>query len=185
MSGIILAIDPGPTESAVVVLDGTAIEHHAKLPNAAVLAELRRDAWGAQVFACERIMGTYGKSAGIELMETVEWCGRFREAWERTGASPVIRVPRKTAVSHVTDNPKAGDSHVRQALIDLWGGDTVARAKRIRCEACKGKGSRKGQPCFDCRCSGKVGADGPLLAIVGDEWSALAVAVTVRDGGLG
>lgn len=181
---LILAIDPGPTESAVIALGGTTVYYHAKLPNAAVLAELGRDAWGAQVLAVEMI-ASYGMSVGAEVFQTCVVIGRMVQEWDRDGAPPSILVPRLTAKLHVCKSAKAKDSNVRQGLLDLWGGDSVALAKRTKCGTCKGKGytRRPDGSCMMCHGSGKVGTDGPLVGLSGDEWAALAVAVTVRDGG--
>jgi hypothetical protein len=88
---------------------------------------------------------------GREVFETCVWIGRFVQAW---GAKHAM-VYRSEVKSHLCHSAKAKDSNVRTALIDRWGG----KVKAI----------------------GNKRAPGPLYGIAGDEWSALAVAVTYAD----
>jgi hypothetical protein len=185
----LLAIDPGPTLSAWCVLEGRTVEC-GKLPNHDLLHLLRQDHFAAQVCAIEMLAGSYGQAVGSEVMYTALWVGRYAEAWQRGDGPEALLLPRKTCVTHVTDNPKAGDPHVRQALIDRWGGDGVALAKPQTCAACRGKGDVAGSvrggarvSCGTCGGAGKVGAPGPLLHVTKDMWAALAVAVTAREQG--
>lgn len=170
--------------------DGTRLYNYGKEPNTTLRARLREgEFFEATHCAIEMLAGSYGQAVGAEVMETARWVGTLQEAWERRHGDAVALIYRKTAVTHITGNPKANDSHVRQALIDRFGGDSVALAKARKCGTCKGRGhilaraarARCDQPCGECRCSGKVGADGPLVGISGDVWSALCVAVTCLE----
>jgi hypothetical protein len=148
------AIDPGLTQSAVVVVDvdGPAIwiRYHAIANNADVLAWLRlRDERTPLVI--EKIEGM-GMAVGADVFETVYWSGRFAEAWP--GA--VSRVTRRAVKLHLCGSSRAKDPNVRQALIDRFG---PGRAAAI--------GTSKHR--------------GPLYEISADEWAALAVAVTAID----
>jgi hypothetical protein len=158
MSAPILAIDPGPKESAWVALDGDYVTG-AFEPNAEVLRKLRGRLFVTTPRVCviEMLAGSYGQAVGIETMETAVAVGRFAEAWERAEDVGAVLVFRKTAVAYVTGNPRANDSHVRQALVDRWGGDSVALAQPRRCAACCGKGQERSTvPCGLCAGIGQV-----------------------------
>lgn len=165
----ILAIDPGPKQSAFVKYEDGRVLMSGKNDNAFVLAEI-----GATICDCVVIemiahYGT-GMPAGAEIFETCVWIGKFeREAEIRqsnTKYSPVsgqriedvfaiARVFRREVKSHLCGSQEAKDPNIRQALIDRFGG----KEKAI----------------------GKKNAPGPLYDIKGDEWSALAVAVTFAE----
>lgn len=152
---MILAIDPGTTESGWVLYDSAlcAVVEHATHPNENVrtmLHLLRRDVGlmvRPDVLAIERI-ASYGMAVGEETFETVWWSGRFAEAW----GARLERVYRREVKLHLCGSVAAKDANVNQALRDLFGGS-------------KAKGTKK--------------APGPLYGIKGDAWAALGVAVTV------
>jgi hypothetical protein len=170
----ILAIDPGPYFSAWCVLDAGTVRAD-KVPNADLLDAVRATAFGATALAVEMMAGSYGQAVGAETMLTALWIGRFVEAWEVAGRPAAALPYRKTVVAHLCGTAKAGDAHVRQALVDRFGGETVALARRHRCAVCKGKGVLKGQ--IACHCdAGFTGQDGPLRGFAADRWAALAVA---------
>jgi hypothetical protein len=151
---VIVAIDPGPTESAFVgYWPGRRMVMEAgKVLNTQLLMMLRD--WsadeGAPTLVVEMI-ASYGMPVGAEVFETCVWIGRFLQTW--TGPSETLY---RTAIKHhVCGSTRAKDGNVRQALIDAFGG----KEKAI----------------------GKKASPGPLYAIKGDMWSALAVAVTYAD----
>ena len=149
---IILAIDPGTTRSAWVMLDGWRIVNAAIEDNAAVLDRLRDRPHGV-VVAIERIEPRYGQIMGWETIRTCELVGALAEA---ARPLPVALLKRSDILRHlgvVTRGPDAttADSGVRAALMDRWGG-----AQSVR----------KG---------------GPLAGIKTHLWAALAVAVTWAD----
>lgn len=149
----ILAIDPGPTQSALVEWDGVTARPVGILPNAEALAYVC--ASNAPTVAIEMI-ASYGMSVGESVFETCVWIGRFQErALSRPVAGQVIRIKRLAVKEHICKSVKANDSNIRQALLD-----------------------RLGPP-------GTKKAPGPTYGFSKDLWAALAVAVTVRDGGLG
>ena len=153
---VILAIDPGPTQSAWLTLNTATggIRNQAKSMNEDLLALIRTDVAGAagpvQTVVIEKVEG-FGMPVGAEVFETVFWSGRFAEA-----ASPVRvdRIGRKAVKLHLCGSMRAKDPNIRQALIDRYGGSAAI--------------GRKASP-------------GPLYGIAGDLWSALAVAVTWAD----
>jgi hypothetical protein len=162
----VVAIDPGPVESALVVWDSVAekILWAMKKPNEEVKRELIRlyEAPSYEYFAIEMIQ-SFGMSVGAEVFETAYWIGRFTEAWNmglrnhltddlRLECKPLTnRVYRSEVKMHLCHSMKAKDSNIRQALIDRLG-----------------KPGTKKNP-------------GKTFGIAGDEWSSLAVAVTFGD----
>lgn len=148
----ILAIDPGPTESALVVVQGDRrIPSGRMLPN----LDLRHfladwDILPTPPLVIEGI-DCQGMPVGAETFETCIWIGRFVEAWfGRTGQAGEILYRRQVKL-HLCNSAQAKDAHIRQVLLDRYGGkDAIGRKK---------------QP-------------GPLYGIKGHLWSALAVAVT-------
>lgn len=154
---MILAIDPGTTESAFVLYDETnrAILNHGKLKNSAVERECSTS--DADEMAIEMI-ASYGMPVGREVFETCVAIGRFQHCYEASRLPWHKRhdlVYRAQVKSHLCGSTRAKDANVRQALISAFGG----KAKAV--------GTKK-QP-------------GPLYGIKGDCWSALAVAITFAD----
>jgi hypothetical protein len=96
------------------------------------------------------MIASYGMPVGREVFETCVWIGRFIEAWSGDWGF----VFRKDVKLFLCGSARAKDANVRQALIDRFGG----KEKAI----------------------GKKKTPGPLYGLKGDEWSALAVAVTVE-----
>lgn len=145
----ILAIDPGPVESAWVIYDGVKPYAFAKWDNVRIL---EASPWPSmcRTVVIEQI-ASYGMPVGAETFETVWWAGRFHEAAERAGRY-CARMPRKDVKLHLCQSPRANDASIRQALIDKWDG----RASAI----------------------GTKGAPGPLYGVKADIWQALALAVT-------
>lgn len=142
---IILAIDPGPKESAYCKFDGRILDH-AYILNEQILS---RAPWltdtGVIPVVIEWIEG-YGLTVGRETFETCYWVGRFCQA-----ADVSHLLGRKAIKSHLCNTTQAKDRDIRAALID-----------------------RFGEP-------GTKKKPGPTYGLVGDEWSALAVAVTWAD----
>lgn len=154
MAVIILAIDPGPKESAFVQYRAGGILDHQKVRNTMLLAIIRDcDDGDFQKIAIEMI-ASYGMAVGAETFETVFWIGRFFEAAVLRSIEPklIYRLDVKKAICH---NGAAKDPNIRQAIIDRFGGKEVA--------------------------IGKKATPGPLYGISGDEWSALAVALTYAE----
>lgn len=152
----ILAIDPGTTESGVVVYDaplrnrtewnphaaGWGVVEAVFLDNPTLIHRMKeRSFGGAEVCAIEMI-ACYGMAVGKETFETCVWIGRFVE---RAGI-PVHLIYRQDVKIHLCGTMKAKDPNIRQALIDKHGAP----------------GTKK--------------KPGPTYGIAGHLWSALAVA---------
>jgi len=123
---VVFAIDPGPNESAWVLWDGSFILGRAIEKNESLLLKIRCLMWPCvpDVLAIEEIRNTYGMPAGVDLLHTVFWVGRFYEAWSHTVSSPhckAVLVPRLLVKTHLCRSARARDSNIRQALIDRFG----------------------------------------------------------------
>jgi hypothetical protein len=145
---VIMAIDPGPIESAWVTMQDSRLLDHAKNYNDAILGRLRL--LRVQHSPVDRLViemiQSYGSgmAVGKSTFDTCVWIGRFMEAW---GAERTDLVYRPTVKTHICGNPKAKDSNVRMSLLDRYGGVEAIR---------------KG---------------GPLYKVTADQFSALAVAI--------
>lgn len=146
----ILSIDPGYEQSAYVIYNGWLIIDKAKIPNGELLG-LIKNVLGPEALVIEQI-ACMGMAVGEEVLETVFWTGRFREAWERQ----FDRIKRHEIKMHLCRSMRATDANIRQALIDRFG---PGKDKAI--------GTKK--------------APGPLYGVKADIWAALAVAVTWHD----
>lgn len=155
----VFAIDPGYERSALVVFDGARILEHHETWNSAINTILRERSPRhiGDTLVLEQI-ASFGMPVGAEVFETCFWSGRFAETWLREvhDFAAFARLKRHEIKSHLCGNQRAKDAHIRQALIDRFG---PGKEKAI----------------------GRKAARGPLYGLVGDEWSALAVAVTYWD----
>lgn len=148
---MILAIDPGTTQSAWVLYDPEArfVVRKAIEANEKVEDHLR---WGGfnAVLVIEKIE-SQGMSVGAETFETVFWTGRFAAAWDTAAATKARRVTRREVKLHLCGSMRAKDGNIRQAVLDKFGG--------------RGAIGTKKNP-------------GPLHGMRSHLWSAMAVALT-------
>jgi hypothetical protein len=160
---VILAIDPGPTESAFVFFEPAltvsanggpslhCLGGFGKVENHEVFAVIERH----HAIVVIEMIASYGMPVGREVFETCVWIGRYEHAArERHGVWPE-RLSRGAVKVHLCNSMRAKDGNVRQALIDRFGGDSHA--------------------------IGKKKTPGPLYGVSGDVWAALAVAVTYAE----
>lgn len=132
----LLAIDPGSTHSAYVLIgtEDLAPLWFDKIPNEEMLG-LRWLATADQI-VIEQI-GHYGTGmpAGKTVFDTCVWIGRF---WQRAVGPgdlpniPVELVPRATVKTHLCGMAKAKDGNVVQALIDRFAPDARNHGKGIK-----------------------------------------------------
>lgn len=118
----ILAIDPGPTESAYLFWNGTVLGMGIT-PNLGVVRSFGLA--GFDIAAIEMI-ASYGMPVGKETFETCLWIGRMIE---RSPKEPIL-VYRKDIKMHFCQSMRAKDSNVRQAIIDRFGGKEKAIGKK-------------------------------------------------------
>jgi hypothetical protein len=154
---LILAIDPGTTESGwVLYADGMVRESGVK-SNAAMLGYVGLVSRELGMQLAIEMIASYGMPVGKEVFETCVWIGRFKQAWHSPDA--VALVYRKDVKLHLCGSPRAKDPNVRQALIDLFPPIGGGKTPQI---------GTKGQP-------------GPLYGVSSHAWPALGVAVTLAD----
>lgn len=197
----VLAIDPGSAQSGVVVYDPmfprSPVCCAGVIDNDMILGCLHDKAIPAKCFSlvndpppCAELVPIYGPfvlavefpvaqgmPASNELFVTVEWIGRFREAW----GGEFVHVARPAVKLHLCGQARAKDGNVRAALIDRFGGESALEGQ-TRCESCKGRKRAKmrdgGAPCVSCNGTGRWGEVGALYGVSSHAWPALAVAVT-------
>ena len=120
----ILAIDPGSTESAYVLMNPDFTISNltfAKMNNETVL-KLVQDLGGihgGNLTVVIEMVASYGMGVGQEVFDTCVWIGRFTQAAIDAGCPVryVFRMEEKMMLCH---NSKARDSNIRQALIDRF-----------------------------------------------------------------
>lgn len=117
---IILAIDPGTTESAYVLWDGGDVLEKGHLPNDDLFPVLDRLANPAIRLVIEKVE-SYGMAVGAETFTTVHYAGRFHQHWVIRRGGEVFLLGRKAVKLHLCDSLRAKDSNIRQALIDRFG----------------------------------------------------------------
>jgi hypothetical protein len=116
---VIIAVDPGPEESALVILDRSLICEGYQQPNDFILERIHglRHELPNAVLVIEKVV-SFGMPVGAEVFETVFWSGRFAEAF---GIHRVHRVTRPDVKMHLCHSMRAKDGNIRQALIDRFG----------------------------------------------------------------
>ena len=148
---MILAIDPGSTESGYVVLDEELrpIEF-GKIDNERLLDKIiAREFINCEHTAMEMI-ASYGMAVGATVFDTCVWIGRFRQALTKdlNSFSYIYRKDEKMNLCHTM---KAKDTNIRTALIDRFG---VVGVKK---------------------------SPGWFYGVSKDVWAAVAVGVTYHD----
>lgn len=113
---MIIAIDPGPKESAYCVLDFNKIIAFGKVENMAMMDILTEYSSTENTLALEMI-ASFGMPVGKEVFETCVFIGRFIETFK----GPYRYVYRKDVKMHICQSMKANDSTIRRALIDRFG----------------------------------------------------------------
>lgn len=137
----------------MVVLEDRRVTQHGTMPNAELLRLLSNLGPSCGVLVLEKIEAM-GMAVGAEVFETVFWTGRFAQTWK----GPWDRVTRRQVKLHLCGHMRAKDPNVRQALIDRF---SEGRGKEMAI--------------------GRAKQPGPLFGVAGDQWSALAVAITWLD----
>ena len=121
----VLAIDPGPIESAYVFWDGERIGERGKVKNKDLLGKINVVyIFGKPTEFCIEMIASYGMAVGAEVFETCVWIGRFMEATNGLAH----RLKRKEIAMHLCDSPRANDSNIRAALIDRLGAPGTKKA---------------------------------------------------------
>jgi hypothetical protein len=123
----IVAIDPGPEVSGVVILSPERRIISAQiLANTKIVADLRIGTPCPFPHVAIEMIASYGMPVGAEVFDTCTWIGRFEEAYVHSDLT--ARYFRKDIKAHLCGTTKAKDANVRQALIDLLGPPGVKKA---------------------------------------------------------
>jgi len=194
----VIGIDPGTTSSGFVIYN--VKEQH--IVESKQMVNTKIESFMDKMFPddidlCIETMGYQGptRHVGRETFRTNIWIGRFLKSWKVASGREAFEITRQLAVAHLckgkfkmkTVNGRkvkdgTGDSQVRRAIIDRFGGEDLAIGGK-RCKSCGGKGwfGTKHTPCLKCGETGWTTTPGPLRTVAGHQWQALAVALTHAD----
>jgi len=160
---IVIAIDPGTTQSAYVVWDGTDIREHDIIANDSLEAKLYGiyskfplydDAFCKGTYVAIEKIASMGMAVGEAVFETVFWTGRFYgAALEDLEHSHISRIPRSEVKMALCGSMQAKDANIRQAIINRFEPELMPKQR----------------------------PKGVLKGIKADEWQALAVAIVQWD----
>lgn len=148
---IVIGLDPGTNESALVRFDGNTVAGVHLGTNEDLVAEFRATTRRDAVLVIEEFE-SYGMAVGREVFRTIRWAGNFEALWY---PGRVEFLPRRVVKQHICHTARATDANIRTELIDRFGGPAVA------------VGTKK--------------APGQLYGVKSHAWAALAVAVTWWD----
>lgn len=171
----LLAIDPGSDYSAYVVFDSGVPTKGEWLLNSQLLQMIREGLTAGMVLAIETLHPR-GELASRDAMTTQLWAGRFIEAAEHNWQTRHVIIDPNDARVAVTGDTKSKDKHIRQAIIDYYGGDNAAIGG-VKCPACKGNGwVGRGRPtCEACQGRKWLHPPGVLHRLQNNHfWSAMA-----------
>lgn len=113
----VLAIDPGTSQSAFVIYDGTMVWDKGIIDNEEMLNTL----YLASYDVCHiEMVASYGMAVGRDVFETCTWIGRFIEAAYHRNMEPE-KIYRKDVKMWHCQSMRAKDSNIRQALINKYG----------------------------------------------------------------
>ena len=112
---MILAIDPGPTQSAwLMLMKGLPIGKGID-PNAEVRSLVNSWKDDSECRLVIELVESYGMPVGADVFQTCVWIGRFDPDETAT------LIGRGQVKMHLCHTMKAKDSNIRQALIDRYG----------------------------------------------------------------
>lgn len=152
---MILAIDPGNTESGWCLIDDDyKILDKGKDLNDYVLNLIRTEPSTDVVI---EMIASYGMAVGQTVFDTCVWVGRFQQ--KAYGVRDVTKIYRKDIKMNLCGQTRAKDSNIRQALVDRFSYERHA--------AKGGKGTKNDQGFF--------------FGFKSDIWAAYALGVTFLD----
>ena len=113
---MILAIDPGTTESAYVVIrDDYSIIDYGKMLNGNVIEMIKTKTTFYPMVI--EMIASYGMPVGQEVFETCVWIGRFIQASRKE----TQLIYRKDVKLNICNSIKATDASIIKALKDRFG----------------------------------------------------------------
>jgi hypothetical protein len=156
---MLLAIDPGPLESAYVKINGDCRPvDFGKIANHDLKRLLYRPDNAHLDHAAIEMIASYGMTVGADVFETCVWIGRFYEILDATLGIEAQLIKRQSIKVHFCGTVKAKDQNVKQALVDRFAPEQWETG---------GKGT-KANP-------------GPFYGFRADMWQAYALAVYAAD----
>lgn len=123
---LIMAIDPGPDQTAWVCWDGEKIHNATIEPNQQVINMLRLCPDEMDVHI--EMVACFGMAVGKSVFNTVFWVGRYWEAWVQRSLGSANLVYRMDVKMHLCRSARAKDANIRQALIDRFGEPGVKKS---------------------------------------------------------
>lgn len=153
---VVLAIDPGPVQSAFIFWNGEVILDKGLVENNKLLDILSVSYPQVEALAVEMI-ASYGMGVGKDVFETCVWIGRFIDRWKTSGNKNHRLIYRREVKMHLCESMRAKDQNIRIALIDRF-------APGFRNH---GKGTKRDPSIF--------------YGFKADLWQAMAVAVYAWD----
>ena len=113
---MLLAIDPGTTESAYVVIrDDYSIIDYGKMLNGNVIEMIKTKTTFYPMVI--EMIASYGMPVGQEVFETCVWIGRFIQASRKE----TQLIYRKDVKLNICNSMKATDASIIKALKDRFG----------------------------------------------------------------
>ena len=126
---MILAIDPGNTESAYVVMDKTYKPvYFGKIGNEQLINEICNGRFGNVDKCCIEMIASYGMPVGAEVFETCVYIGRLIECLQYVENIKADKVYRKDVKMHLCQSSRAKDGNIIQALKDRFGDKGTKKA---------------------------------------------------------
>jgi hypothetical protein len=118
----VVAIDPGPEKTAVVVMSrqGMHVWEFFIKDNREVLKFLSHE--GCRHSKADiriEMIASYGMAVGATVFETCVWIGRFMQAAD-PHQDRTKRIFRREVKMHLCGNATAKDANIRQAIIDKY-----------------------------------------------------------------
>jgi len=121
---IIVAIDPGTTESGYVAWDAIIAEliEFDKIDNQYLLEVIDRlnGMHKNLIYAIEEFK-SFGMPMGQTTINSILWSGRFYERIKNNHSGDIYMVPRKTYVTELCSVARAKDGNVSRRLKNLFG----------------------------------------------------------------
>ena len=124
---MILAIDPGTTESGWVTFRDGAVVDSGVMPNHDLLRRIPLLGNWSDTLAIEMV-ASYGMAVGREVFETCVWIGRVWQLAEQAHI-PFYRLYRQEEKLNLCHSTRARDSNIRQALIDRFAAHDLKNGK--------------------------------------------------------
>ena len=124
---ILLAIDPGSSESAYCVIETTdySIIDFGKVPNEVILADAKEKYYDAVAI---EMVSSFGMPVGKEVFDTVLVVGRLMQIAYDREIEPEL-VYRKDVKLNLCGSTRAKDSNIIQALKDRFGDKGTTKNK--------------------------------------------------------